>query len=76
MATKEQIVKAILDAANNPIIGAIVENVDALAEAVFLLDNPAPTVETRVVVPDETRQFALAPPVTPFCWWGFSLPKI
>jgi hypothetical protein len=55
MATKAQIVKAILEAANNPIVGAIVENVDALAEAVYLLDNPAPTVETRVVVPDETR---------------------
>ena len=55
MATKAQIIEAILLAANNPIIGAIVENVDALAEAVFLLDNPAPTVETRVITPDETR---------------------
>jgi hypothetical protein len=55
VASQEQIKQAILTAANNPIIGAIVENVDALAEAVFLLDNPAPTVETRVVMPEETR---------------------
>jgi hypothetical protein len=56
MATVDQIKQAILASVNNPIIGAIVENVDALAEAVYLLDNPALTVnETRVITPDETR---------------------
>jgi hypothetical protein len=55
MATQEEIKQTILTAAGNPIIGAIVENVDALAKAVFQLENPAPAQETRVVVPDETR---------------------
>jgi len=55
MATQEEIKQAILTAAGDPIIGAIVENVDALAKAVFQLENPAPAKETRVLVPDETR---------------------
>lgn len=55
MATREEIKQAILTAAHDPIIGAIVENVDALVEAVYLLDNPAPAQEVRVVFPDETR---------------------
>lgn len=55
MATKEEIKKAILDTAGNPIVGAIVETVDALVESIYLIDNPAPVKEARVVTPDETR---------------------
>lgn len=55
MATKDEIKQTILDTTGNPVIGAIVENVDALVEAIYLLDNPAPTKQTRVLVPDETR---------------------
>jgi hypothetical protein len=55
MANKDEIKKAILDTTDNPIVGAIVENVDALVEAIYLLDNPVSAKEVRVVTPDETR---------------------
>jgi hypothetical protein len=55
MATKEQIKEAILSTTGYPIIGAIVENVDALVDAIYLLDNPAKTKEVRILEASETR---------------------
>jgi hypothetical protein len=55
MATKEQIKKAILDASGNPDTGIVRDNVDAWAEAVWLLDNPKSEKEIRVIESKETR---------------------
>lgn len=59
MATKDEIKKAILDAAGNPDTGVVREYVDIWAEAIWLLDNPQASVtnvkETRVIEPKETR---------------------
>jgi hypothetical protein len=58
MASKEQIKKAILDAAGNPDSGIVKENVDSWAEAVWALDNevaPKSAKEFRVVEAKETR---------------------
>ena len=55
MATKEQIREAIMATTGNPIVGAIVENVDALVDAIYLLDNPANTKEVRILEASETR---------------------
>jgi hypothetical protein len=61
MATKEQIKKAILDVAGNPVSGVVADLADAWAEAVYALDNPTqlkaavPSAEKRVVEPQETR---------------------
>ena len=54
MATKEEIKKAILDAAGNPDTGVVKENVDTWAEAVWLLDNKSEK-ETRIIQAKETR---------------------
>jgi hypothetical protein len=53
MATKEQIVKAILDVAGNPDIGIVKDLADSFADAI--LDIDAPVKETRVVEPKEKR---------------------
>lgn len=61
MATKEQIKKAILEVAGNPVSGVVAELAEAFAEAVYALDNPVqlkaavPSAEKRVVEPQETR---------------------
>lgn len=59
MATKEEIKKAILDAAGNPDTGIVKQHVDTWAEAVWLLDNPRTSKtldkEVRVIEPKETR---------------------
>lgn len=55
MATKEQIKKAILDASGNPDTGIVRDNVDAWAEAVWLLDNAKSEKEIRVIESKETR---------------------
>jgi hypothetical protein len=58
MATVEQIKKAILDVAGNPDSGIIKELSQSFAEAVYALDNEAPTKadkEVRVVQAKETR---------------------
>ncbi len=53
MATKDQIVKAILEVAGNPAAGEIKELADAFADAIVSLD--APVTEKRVVKAEETR---------------------
>jgi hypothetical protein len=53
MATKEQIVEAILKTAGNPDVGIIKEMADAFATAIIAID--APVKETRVDSPKETR---------------------
>ncbi len=53
MATKEQIVEAILTVAGNPAAGEIKDLADAFADAIISLDAPA--VEKRVVKAEETR---------------------
>jgi hypothetical protein len=55
MATKEEIKKAILDASGNPDVGIVRDNVDAWAEAVWLLDNEKSIKEIRIVEAKETR---------------------
>jgi hypothetical protein len=58
MATKEQIKKAILEVAGNPISGAIADLADSMADAVVAIDTPAFTgeaKEARVTKPTETR---------------------
>lgn len=53
MATKEQIVKAILDVAGNPAVGEVRDLAEAFADAVVAIDTPAK--EVRVVEVKETR---------------------
>lgn len=62
MATKEEIKKAILKVAGDPISGVIHDLADAWADAIHEIDNPkitanAPAVnkETRITKPEETR---------------------
>ena len=62
MATEEQIKKAILEVAGNPISGVIADLADAWADAIYTIDNPkaaahAPAAEkeTRITKPEETR---------------------
>jgi len=60
MATKEDIKKAILATAGNPASGVIKDLADAMADAIYTLDNPkpkavVPSAEKRVVEPQETR---------------------
>lgn len=58
MATKEQIKKAILEVAGNPVSGAIADLADTMADAVVAIDTPAvlgEVKEARVTKPAETR---------------------
>jgi hypothetical protein len=58
MATKDQIKKAILEVAGNPISGAIADLADSMADAVVAIDTPAfagEAKEARVTKPTETR---------------------
>jgi hypothetical protein len=58
MATKDQIKKAILEVAGNPISGAIADLADSMADAVVAIDTPAvvgEVKEARVTKPTETR---------------------
>ncbi len=58
MATKDQIKKAILEVAGNPISGVIADLADSMADAVVAIDNPAAhgeAKEARVTKPAETR---------------------
>ena len=60
MASKEDIKKAILAVAGNPVTGVVKDFADAWADAIYELDNPkvkaaVPSVEKRVVEPKETR---------------------
>ena len=60
MADREAIKKAILDAAGNPVSGAIAENADRFADAIVALDAPKTkreidNRETRVVQGIEKR---------------------
>ena len=54
MATKEQIITAILEVAGNPAAGQIRDLAEAFADAVVAIDTPAK--EVRVVEVKETRQ--------------------
>jgi hypothetical protein len=53
MATKQEIIDAILTTAGNPTAGPIQEWVEAFADAIISLD--APITEKRVVKAEETR---------------------
>lgn len=53
MASKEQIVKAILDVAGNPSAGDIRDLSEVMADAIIAID--APSKEVRVVKTDEIR---------------------
>jgi hypothetical protein len=53
MATKEQIVQAILDVAGNPAVGVVRDLAEQFADAVVAIDTPAK--EVRVVEVKETR---------------------
>jgi hypothetical protein len=53
MATKAQIVEAILKTAGNPDTGIVKDLAEAFADAVVAID--APVKETRVDAPKETR---------------------
>ena len=53
MATKEQIVAAILETAGNPSAGAVKDLAEAFADAIIAIDTPAK--EVRVVETKETR---------------------
>jgi hypothetical protein len=53
MATKEQIIDAILTTAGNPTAGPIKEWAEAFADAIVSLDTPV--TEKRVVKAEETR---------------------
>lgn len=56
MATKEQIVDAILTVAGNPAVGEIKDMAGDFADAIIALDAPVKeTKETRVVKAEETR---------------------
>jgi hypothetical protein len=60
MATRDEVKKAILDAAGNPSVGVIVEWADRFADAVVALDHPEPKREfdmreTRKVEAKERR---------------------
>jgi hypothetical protein len=59
MATKDDIKKALLKVAGNPTTGVIADLADAMADAVYALDNPSkagvPSAEKRIVEPQETR---------------------
>lgn len=57
MATKEQIVEAILEVAGNPSVGVIKDLAEDFADAIISLDTPAAkeTKEARVVKAEETR---------------------
>jgi hypothetical protein len=58
MASKEDIKRAILQAAGNPSVGVIADIADDLAKAVWELDNTNsfnPAKEARVVDSKETR---------------------
>jgi hypothetical protein len=58
MATKDQIKKAILEVAGNPISGAIADLADSMADAVVAIDTPAvvgEVKEARVTKPTEIR---------------------
>lgn len=58
MATKEEIKKAILAVAGDPISGAIADLADSMADAVLAIDKPAlvgESKEARVIKPTETR---------------------
>jgi hypothetical protein len=58
MASKDEIKKAILNAAGNPSVGVIADIADDLAKAVWELDNTNsynPAKEARVVDIKETR---------------------
>jgi len=53
MATKEQIITAILEVAGNPAVGEIKDLAEAFADAVVAIDTPAK--EVRVLEAKETR---------------------
>lgn len=53
MATKNQIIDAILETAGKPDTGIIKELAEAFADAIIAID--APIKETRVDAPKETR---------------------
>jgi hypothetical protein len=62
MARRDEIKKAILDAAGNPSVGVIAEWADRFADAVVALDQPKPepkrefdSRETRTVEAKERR---------------------
>jgi hypothetical protein len=57
MATKEQIIEAILKVAGDPAVGAIKDLAEDFADAIISLDAPAQkeTKEARVVKAEETR---------------------
>lgn len=57
MATKQQIIDAILTTAGNPTAGVIVEWAEAFADAIVSLDAPSGKTakEVRVVQAEETR---------------------
>jgi hypothetical protein len=57
MATKEQIVEAILKVAGDPTVGVIKDLAEDFADAIISLDAPAAkeTKEARVVKAEETR---------------------
>ena len=55
MATKEQIVTAILEVAGNPSVGEIKDLASAFADAIVAIDAPDNGVEKRVVNAKETR---------------------
>lgn len=59
MATKEEIVKTILDVAGNPDVGVVRDFADAWADAIVAIDNPVvekkDVKEVRVVKAEETR---------------------
>jgi hypothetical protein len=48
MANKDDIKKAILAVAGNPVSGTIAALADEMAEAVFVLDNPSAVTPARV----------------------------
>jgi len=62
MATKEQIVAAILEVAGNPESGPVAEYAEKWADAIVGLDTVIPEIaserpakETRITKPEETR---------------------
>jgi hypothetical protein len=57
MATKEQIIEAILKVAGDPTVGVIKDLAEDFADAIISLDAPVAkeTKETRVVKSEETR---------------------
>jgi hypothetical protein len=57
MATKEQIIEAILKVAGDPTVGVIKDLAEDFADAIISLDTPVAkeTKETRVVKSEETR---------------------